>query len=654
MPRITGLKQQVRPAIASARPANSQARAATTQASKVTARNTSLSGVLPGRSGTVNSTLQATAPMTCCCSVCTGLECLDRTRFFSGQLLTESDLNNEQSYMLAKNRLHNRYLQGWGVVCGLQVTCSACDQWVTINPGYAIDPCGNDIIVCTAQSFNVIQAINACCKPQAQTANCSPLRYSPSPTCQDAQQQWCITVQYQEQPSNMVTPLQQSTSQPSSCCSGSSTGGCGCGCNGSNGNSMNSASCGSASTQTSNSATTPTGACEATRIIEGFQFSVSPLPEAGNDDAQPGTLVYQIKQCTDGIGALIQQAPNPNNLQGAQQWYSAMCSWVVSVQQYFSQSPSLTYCVALDRLNTFTVPAPGPNVDVSVYEGIEAAAIEFLIEAWLECVCLALLPQCPPAACDNRVPLACVTVQNGIVQSICHFECRKQLIGYTALNYWLGPLFSAIGTLVGDVLERLCCPSEQKGRAYYADMFSAYQSSNITTGGMTNGAVFNRAVGSFMMQKMGASMANTFNPNLNAVDTRPYVGQSMDTAGESLRKQGFNVENLDVQNVDADPSWNAAAVAAGTQLAPSAVSTSQPLTFYVKGKSIVGIEVTDPTRALQLQVQSLTTQLANMQTTLNNMQGQPVTYQQGTTQETTQTDTAPGAAQQGSTEDAPK
>jgi hypothetical protein len=185
MPRITGLKQQVRPAIASARPANSQARAATTQASKVTARNTSLSGVLPGRSGTVNSTLQATAPMTCCCSVCTGLECLDRTRFFSGQLLTESDLNNEQSYMLAKNRLHNRYLQGWGVVCGLQVTCSACDQWVTINPGYAIDPCGNDIIVCTAQSFNVIQAINACCKPQAQLPTvllCATRRHPPART----------------------------------------------------------------------------------------------------------------------------------------------------------------------------------------------------------------------------------------------------------------------------------------------------------------------------------------------------------------------------------------------------------------------------------------------------------------------------------------
>src|SRR5215469_8357807 len=103
---------------------------------------------------------------TCCLpAACEVLQCLDRTRWFAGQLLTESDLNNEQSYLLAKNRLHNRYLHGWGVVCGLQVVCAECDGWVTVKTGYAIDPCGNDIIVCEDQPFNVIQAIQACCAP---------------------------------------------------------------------------------------------------------------------------------------------------------------------------------------------------------------------------------------------------------------------------------------------------------------------------------------------------------------------------------------------------------------------------------------------------------------------------------------------------------
>src|SRR5690242_1272175 len=61
------------------------------------------------------------------CPACGGLECLCRPRFFAGQLLTEDDLNRLDDYVVAKNRLHNRYLVGWGVACGLEVVCSVCD-----------------------------------------------------------------------------------------------------------------------------------------------------------------------------------------------------------------------------------------------------------------------------------------------------------------------------------------------------------------------------------------------------------------------------------------------------------------------------------------------------------------------------------------------
>src|SRR5258708_34355210 len=97
----------------------------------------------------------APAQSACCCPACTGLRCLDRTRFFAGQLLTEADLNNEQSYWLAKSRLHNRFLHGWGVVCGLQGSCTDCDGWGTINPGYSIHPSGSDLIVGAGQPFNL-------------------------------------------------------------------------------------------------------------------------------------------------------------------------------------------------------------------------------------------------------------------------------------------------------------------------------------------------------------------------------------------------------------------------------------------------------------------------------------------------------------------
>src|SRR5438105_2411390 len=87
-------------------------------------------------------------PSTCVCPVCGGLECLCRPRFFAGQLITENDLNLLIHYLREKNKLHNRYLHGWGVVCGLEVVCSPCDGKVTVREGYAIDPCGEDIIVC--------------------------------------------------------------------------------------------------------------------------------------------------------------------------------------------------------------------------------------------------------------------------------------------------------------------------------------------------------------------------------------------------------------------------------------------------------------------------------------------------------------------------
>ena len=125
-----------------------------------------------------------THPAACCCPACAGLECLERPRFFAGQLLTESELNGEQAYVVAKNRLHNRYLHGPGVVCGLQVGCDPCDGWVTIAPGYAIDPCGNDIVVCEGQRLNVAELIARC--KDTGPAPCDPVRPQNRGDCRES------------------------------------------------------------------------------------------------------------------------------------------------------------------------------------------------------------------------------------------------------------------------------------------------------------------------------------------------------------------------------------------------------------------------------------------------------------------------------------
>jgi hypothetical protein len=79
-----------------------------------------------------------------------------RPRFFAGQLLTQEDLQLIVDYAVGKNRLHNRFLFGEGVVCGLTVTCPPCgDGTVVVAPGYALDCCGNDIYVPCRQEVDI-------------------------------------------------------------------------------------------------------------------------------------------------------------------------------------------------------------------------------------------------------------------------------------------------------------------------------------------------------------------------------------------------------------------------------------------------------------------------------------------------------------------
>ena len=79
-----------------------------------------------------------------------------RPRFFAGQLLTEEDLQKLVEYVVSKNRLHNQRLWGDGVVCGLEVACNPCGGGtVTVRPGYALDCCGNDLVLACPQQLDI-------------------------------------------------------------------------------------------------------------------------------------------------------------------------------------------------------------------------------------------------------------------------------------------------------------------------------------------------------------------------------------------------------------------------------------------------------------------------------------------------------------------
>jgi len=83
-----------------------------------------------------------------------------RPVFFDGQLLTSDDLQALVAYTRGKDRLHNRYLVGSGVVCGLEVVCSrAAPGSVVVRSGYALDCCGNDIVVACDQQVDLMELV---------------------------------------------------------------------------------------------------------------------------------------------------------------------------------------------------------------------------------------------------------------------------------------------------------------------------------------------------------------------------------------------------------------------------------------------------------------------------------------------------------------
>lgn len=95
-----------------------------------------------------------------CEEECCRLDCLERPRFFCGQLLTDQDLTSLIGWTQNKLRLA-RFRHGWGVVCGLDVRCNPDPKHpgsVIVDPGYAISCCGDDIIVCEEKCFDLADA----------------------------------------------------------------------------------------------------------------------------------------------------------------------------------------------------------------------------------------------------------------------------------------------------------------------------------------------------------------------------------------------------------------------------------------------------------------------------------------------------------------
>jgi hypothetical protein len=391
------------------------------------------------------------------CPDCGGLECLCRPRFFAGQLLTEQDLNRLENYILAKNRLHNRYLVGHGVVCGLQVTCSPCANTISVSEGYAIDPCGNDIIVCSPDTVDICKLIKAC--TAGTPVNCAP--YKDQSFCADTTQTWIVAIRYIETPSRGVTPLTGS----SQCgCGASGAGSCSCGMPGKQpcgcGGVMSAASC--CGETIANGAPVATNlprrgappACEPTVTCEAYRYELFPAPPETKPTLIGGDLLARLKCCIQAIfpnGITI-----PTNQQNQVQWYNFCCAMRQALIQYLINTGG-TDCEAIAKLQAIACPAPDTESFWTTLEAALEVEVLILFEVLLGCFCSVALPACLPPG-DPRVPLAAVTVRASdcTIISICDWTpLRKHVVTTKTLGYWFGWL--PFVPMIREFLQLACC-----------------------------------------------------------------------------------------------------------------------------------------------------------------------------------------------------
>lgn len=337
-----------------------------------------------------------------------------RPRFFAGQLLDEQDLQRLECYIVEKQRWQNRHFHGWGVVCGLKVSCDqdckgGSSNQVHVQAGYALGPGGEDIVV---REEEVVDVCRLLCR-DCENASANPK--------EDAVDQWVLSIEYEEHPA------------PKAC-------GCRCDCGGApcGGGCCGGACCSS---------------CEPRAIREGYRFSLTPVPPEASTVPWRQTGAYgTIAECLKPLSAAFSEfsrnaASVPigtrllalrNKLQG-----------IIDTHPQFD-------CRLQQSLAKIDVS--GPESGTSNPTAAQAQAFYQLVEVGAglvqECVCGGLLPPCPEFSAGG-VPIAIVRVQRGgcNVVSVCDWDGRKLAHTVPIVHHYLAP----VAAVLKERIARLCC-----------------------------------------------------------------------------------------------------------------------------------------------------------------------------------------------------
>jgi hypothetical protein len=412
------------------------------------------------------ASLASCAPPAPVCGICGMLECVCRPRFFAGQVLNADDLNRLDAYIRAKHRLHNRQLHGWGVVNGLEVTCNPCGAGVTVSCGYALSPCGEDIVVCDAVTVDVCELIRRCKDAELQLAPCDPprpyARGEMQGPCDAAEEDWVLAIRYSESPARGVKPLYLTATTDCGC---GAAGSCSCKSNsGTSSTSIGGCGCGGSTTSGAGTAAKPRGApvqCEPTVICEGYSFEIYRLPAVLTSVARStksavldSPLLQHFECCVQDLTTKAPKPPQQRDLRALYLWALRFKDFLL---RHFQTKPGYN-CELLARLQTLAIPDPQQqNNTAPFFQAIELLGIVF-VDALLACLCSALLPPCPEPTSDVRVPLAGLHVGSNPcrVMRVCNWSThRKFATTFPALQYWLS--VSPIMRNIRQLLDKMCC-----------------------------------------------------------------------------------------------------------------------------------------------------------------------------------------------------
>lgn len=503
------------------------------------------------------------------CLACGGLECLCRPHFFAGQLLTEEDLNRLDHYITAKHRLHNRYLVGSGVACGLEVICALCgagDSKVTVRPGYAVSPCGNDIVVCKNTTVDIGDLI-ARCRPQTDD-DCVSLFHSKeggfahaghdaSPECDGGTQVWVLAVCYTEKPSRDVGAVRTSSKGPGDCSCGCG-GGSDCSCGGAPANRSGSASasgCGCAA-QTAAPAKKAPLSCEPTLTCEGYGFKVYKAPNE-KLKARYGEAARRYMCCILPLIENIRGSMTDKTFDHGQTY-----DYLIGLRNAlaeFIRTQGFYDCELASRLAAVAVTAPdsghfdlgkktGKRLLMQSYatslHGFSAVGEEVL----KKCLCAALLPPCSPTHMADCVPLATVTVTAGEckVLKVCNIGVREFLPTWPNIQYWMSFLDNKGNILarLRRILERMCCTPHKGATIGIKDRVRDYvmqvQSDSVASPGK----------GKEHMSKKSKTQASESASPMNFAD---FLASALARPERKVDAQSFFLGSLGMNDSDGTP-----------------------------------------------------------------------------------------------------